>query len=960
MPDKGRKEDKGALNLRNLLRACIATLLLGSAQARAQFVDPSLRWLTLETEHFSVHFAEHTRAQARTVAEVAESVYPRVTGWLKWEPESRTQVVVLDSLDVSNGYASPYPFNFIGVILSPPDEGELLQNREWLELVLTHEFTHIVHLDKARGPPRVLRRIFGRYLVLPVPFLAFFPSAFPNLLEPNWMIEGLAVYSESDWNKGYGRIGQSHFEGMLRAERARGLRSLREVNAGGRGFPLNRDYLYGSYFFYFLAERYGPDAIPQYVEAYSGRWFPFRVHSTPRLVTGKAMDDLWLEYDDWLSARFAAKPAGPGEGPDEGGDMLVHDWTITSPLRTSLDRWYVQGNGYTRPKLMRQTMNGEARAVREVVPGTRLAAFGDGSLLLSRPEICGNYNYYYDLYRLGPRGGLRRLTSCGRFRFAAPLDDGRIAAIRVLNGEAEVVLLDSKGGLERSLYRAAPREELTGLAARGETAVVTSLRDGRWSLVEIVGDRASVLVSDPAIKHSPRFGDSGDEIYFVANYGNVSNVWSWRRADKSLARWTAARNGVLEISPPVGGEMLLTTIEADGGVLRAHALPDAPLEVRRAAPGEGGPSAAPESPPGVAPPPGGERPYSAWSSLRPRYWLPIAYSADGALAVGAETSGQDALGLHEYTIAPMWEITQHTGLGSATYVYDNRHGLLLNRSMTVKASSTNSERSTGRDVDAYAINETAQWVSLWRHLSLNARSYVGLGGALDREIFYDRIAGTRANAHDERVLGLVAGVDTRRQQFLSEGPSQGQELRLFAETSNHLPGFFSGNFYRGDWRAYLPAGKTVVSLRWNQTYSQPEAEAVQLGGTGASFSETSFALPVLNQREFPLRGYRSGEAVLTGHRSSLVTLEWRIPISDVDRHFMVPPVGTNRVSIAVFAEGGKAWDDASRQWYKSAGAELLWEVRIGYLFGAQLRLGVAKGFEAPGEAQAYARFGRSF
>jgi len=106
-----------------------------------------------------------------------------------------------------------------------------------------------------------------------------------------------------------------------------------------------------------------------------------------------------------------------------------------------------------------------------------------------------------------------------------------------------------------------------------------------------------------------------------------------------------------------------------------------------------------------------------------------------------------------------------------------------------------------------------------------------------------------------------------------------------------LRGAYSGNFYRGDWRAYLPLAGRSYRCAGNQAYSQPQAEAIQLGGTGASFSEEAFALPVLNQREFPLRGYRSGESVLTGHRASLVTLEWRVPIADVDRHFMVPPVG---------------------------------------------------------------------
>jgi len=935
------------------LHAVVAVLLAWGLRAEAQFVDPSLRWRTLDTEHFSVHFAEHYRSQAQVLAEVAESVYPRVTGWLKWRPESRTQIVVLDSLDFSNGYASPFPFNFIGIILSPPDEGELLQNREWLELVLTHEFTHIVHLDQARGPAGVLRRIFGRYLVLPLPFTFFFPGGFPNLLEPDWMIEGLAVYSESDWNRQYGRLGQSHFEGMMRAESARGLRSLREVNAGGRGFPLNRDYLYGSYFFFFLAERYGPDAIPRYVEIYSGRWFPFRVHSTPRLVTGKAMDELWVEYHDWLNARFAGKPVEPGKAPDEGGNIVLRDWSVTSPLRTrGGDRWYVQGNGYTRPKLMHQALGGEVEAVRNVEPGTRLAALPGGELLLSQPEICNNYNYYYDLYRLGPGGGLTRVTECGRFRFAAPLDDGRIVAIRVVNGEAEVVVLNREGAVERSLYRAAPGEALTGLAARGETVVVTSLRNERWSLVEIAGEKSSVLVTDRAVKHSPRFGDSPDEIYFVADYGNVDNVWSWRRGDRSLARWTEARSGVKEISAPVAGEMLLTTIEADGDVLRAHSLPDAPLEIREAA--------AP-APVGFSPSerragesPGTDRTYSPWASLRPRWWFPALYSDGGALALGVQTDGQDALGLHQYSLAPMYEVTQSQALGSATYIYDNRHGLLLDRWMTVKASD-----SSANDVKAYTVNETAQWVSLWRHLAFNARYYWGLGGALDRETFHQVDTGGLAT-RDERVAGLVAGVDTRRQQFLSEGPSQGQQLRLFAETSNGLRGAYSGNFYRGDWRAHLPAGKTVVSLRWNQAYSQPQAEPIQLGGAGASFSETSFALPVLNQREFPLRGYRSGEAVLTGHRASLVTLEWRIPLSDVDRHYMVPPVGLNRISMSVFTEAGAAWDNDPQRWYKSAGIELLSEVRFGYQLGVQLRAGVAKGFEAPGRTEGYVRLGRSF
>src|SRR5262249_50732832 len=157
----------------------------------------------------------------------------------------------------------------------------------------------------------------------------------------------------------------------------------------------------------------------------------------------------------------------------------------------------------------------------------------------------------------------------------------------------------------------------------------------------------SVLLSDSSIKLQPRFSDSGDEIYFVADYGKVENVWSWRRSDRRLARWSDALSGVLDISAPVSGQMLVKTLEADGDALRVLRLPASPLEVREAAVEPA------ESPPRAPAAPGGERPYSAWASLLPTSWLPAFYIADGAFALGFQTFGRDALGLHLYTLAPL-------------------------------------------------------------------------------------------------------------------------------------------------------------------------------------------------------------------------------------------------------------------------------------------------------------------
>jgi hypothetical protein len=76
---------------------------------------------------------------------------------------------------------------------------------------------------------------------------------------------------------------------------------------------------------------------------------------------------------------------------------------------------------------------------------------------------------------------------------------------------------------------------------------------------------------------------------------------------------------------------------------------------------------------------------------------------------------------------------------------------------------------------------------------------------------------------------------------------------------------------------------------------------------------------------------------------------------------MVPPVGLNRVALNVFFDVGAAWArGAERDYHRGLGVELMTEVRFGYLFGADLRAGLAEGLDEGGKTTAYLRLGRSF
>src|SRR5260221_1258098 len=107
----------------SLARALVAVLLLRSAPGAAQslgidFVDPDLNWRTLDTAHFSVHFAEQHRLQAQLVAGGAGEVFSRITQMLRWQPRLPAPPILLRSAHFSKRLASPLPFSLLAIFLS--------------------------------------------------------------------------------------------------------------------------------------------------------------------------------------------------------------------------------------------------------------------------------------------------------------------------------------------------------------------------------------------------------------------------------------------------------------------------------------------------------------------------------------------------------------------------------------------------------------------------------------------------------------------------------------------------------------------------------------------------------------------------------------------------------------------------------------------------------------------------
>ena len=197
---------------RALLIVCwvaVCWAAVAPAQAASRY-DPRLRFRTLRTDHFTIHYHQGTETHARRLADLAEQVRTDLEKRLNIPAPEHAHVVLVDQADIASGWSTPLPYNLIEITLTPPAPDSFLGHHDdWLRLVFTHEYTHTMHLDLVGGWMRVFRTVLGRH-----------PLAFPNLFVPAWQVEGLATYAESA--AGLGRVHAADVRSVLRAQTTAG------------------------------------------------------------------------------------------------------------------------------------------------------------------------------------------------------------------------------------------------------------------------------------------------------------------------------------------------------------------------------------------------------------------------------------------------------------------------------------------------------------------------------------------------------------------------------------------------------------------------------------------------------------------------------------------------------------------------------------------------------------------
>src|SRR5439155_1108253 len=289
-----------------------ALLLLAALPAAA--LDPRFVWGTLDTPHFQIHYHQGTYRYAQRVARAAELSYLRLVPLLDHVPDGRTHIVVQDDTDFANGSASPILYNLIHAYAPPPDSRSTLADfDDNVYELISHEYTHILHLDTVLGLPQAVNDVFGKLWIT-------------NGGQPIWFIEGMATFAESEVSAA-GRVRASEEDMVVRAEVLEGklprIDTLSNIPLEWpRGFG---QYTVGSRFLSFIGTEYGLGALRDLSHDFGSRPVPFAMNFSAERVLGPTYLQLYDQFAAEELRRASRLQAQVGAGGPTAIDPRTGD-----------------------------------------------------------------------------------------------------------------------------------------------------------------------------------------------------------------------------------------------------------------------------------------------------------------------------------------------------------------------------------------------------------------------------------------------------------------------------------------------------------------------------------------------------------------------------------------------------------------------------------------------------------
>lgn len=820
-------------------------------------LPPRFRFKTLEAPRVKVHFHSEVEKPARRVMALVLEVLPRLEA--RYGVRVPTlDVVVNDASDSANGLATAFPYPYVEIRTASPDGSDSGPHESWLRMVVTHELTHIVHIEQAGGLYRLGRRIFGR-----APFL------FPNALQPAWFIEGLAVREETR-GTAFGR-GRHAFTKMVVDEAARQgqLARIDQATLGLDHWPFgNAAYLFGQEFLSEVERRFGEDASRDIASAHARSFRPYLDEQTFRKITGHGLGETWRNFARERS--LALRPETPPtrlttRGAIQTSPRLSPDGAHLAYTSRTLDR-------LGEIRLMKADGSADRRLASSLSGGT-LSWTRDGRFIIfDESNRVRKFETRSDLYRVEVNTGRRkRLTTGlrasdpdagpdgpnhpGPIVFVQRFPDRSELSLLLADGSTRV-LTSSPAGAEWSHPRFSPKGDV----------IVASRLEGGFSDLVLLDARTGALTSlmrDRALDVEPSWVDDHRVVFRSDREDNRFRLFVVNRDGSGLRR--------AENSP---GNAFTPEVDLRTNTVYFAHYSGQGFDIARAPFQEGEEVQAfvdpfPENVEEPAPFAGAARPYRSFGALRPRFVSPFAEVASDEWRVGLATASFDPLLRTTWGLAGSWgtEVSKANLLGYLRY---------------------------DRFTPTFSALGRLEWSPSGSRLRRLSEARVSMDFPLERSPYREQSVGItlrrrREDVGEERLMTGVAAfawqLDSTRTYPMSISPQDGVRLKVALTRELKLLGS-TLEFAKAivDARAYTRMGKTVLVSRLGGGWafgSRVPASAFAVGG----LSSPALLDPVGDEPSV-LRGYETPDGrdiTRYGRKLAFANLDWRIPLAHPQR-----------------------------------------------------------------------------
>ncbi len=255
-------------------------------------------WEGIKSDKFTIYYrVENEYAAQNLMKQLTEygTIAEQNTGG-----NLKMSYFVIDDFGVVvNGYADPMLSDSIHTFIFPPQNSELSMSENWYRTVGVHEYTHMLHLKRTDKVPKVLTMLYGNMFQ-------------PNFWSPMFMIEGITVFTESDFSKYSGRLNEGYFDAYAMARIKDGMKiDICDAAFEHEEYPYGNYYLYGGLFFRYLSQKYGKEKFDKLFELQSSSASSYLSPFVPaagidrqvKKIYGKSLPKLWKEWEEFEKER---------------------------------------------------------------------------------------------------------------------------------------------------------------------------------------------------------------------------------------------------------------------------------------------------------------------------------------------------------------------------------------------------------------------------------------------------------------------------------------------------------------------------------------------------------------------------------------------------------------------------------------------------------------------------------